>query len=174
MGIEELLLLQVLILPLIWLAPPFGRRFGIEAERIQRLLLLFPVAFLVLQFLSLPPPHLSLTHSRMDHHTSPAHSLHTCSLTIALLFFCFVLVFRLLCAEVVLLSGSERECLHTSMPFPQKITHMHTTTCLFFTLDRPNNVIVPVLQTERYCHDLLLRKASHSLFHSLTTTLLLL
>ena len=89
--------------------------------------------------------------------------------------FCFVLlVFRLLCAEVVLLSGSERVCLHTSMPFPQKITHMHTTTCLFFTLDRPNNVIVPVLQTERYCHDLLLRKASHSLFHSLTTTLLLL
>ena len=87
---------------------------------------------------------------------------------------CFVLVFRLLCAEVVLLSGSERVCLHTSMPFPQKITHMHTTTCLFFTLDRPNNVIVPVLQTERYCHDLLLRKASHSLFHSLTTTLLLL
>ncbi len=46
MGIEDLLLLQVLILPLIWLAPTFGRRFGIEAERIQRLLLLFPVALL--------------------------------------------------------------------------------------------------------------------------------
>ena len=46
MGIEDLLLLQVLILPLIWLAPTFGRRFGIEAERTQRLLLLFPVALL--------------------------------------------------------------------------------------------------------------------------------
>jgi|GEM_PF-1972270 len=46
MGIEDLLLIQVLILPLIWFGPAIGRRFSIEAERFERLLLLIPVALL--------------------------------------------------------------------------------------------------------------------------------
>ena len=46
MGIEDLLLLQVLILPLIWLAPTIARRFGIEPERIERAILLIPVTLL--------------------------------------------------------------------------------------------------------------------------------
>ena len=46
MGIEDLLLIQVLILPLIWLGPAIGRRFGIEAERIERPLLFLPVVLL--------------------------------------------------------------------------------------------------------------------------------
>tara|TARA_E500000331_G_C17244349_1_gene708491 strand:- start:1083 stop:2171 length:1089 start_codon:yes stop_codon:yes gene_type:complete len=46
MGIEDLLLIQVLILPLIWFGPTIGRRFDIEAERLERFLLLVPVALL--------------------------------------------------------------------------------------------------------------------------------
>ena len=46
MGIEDLLLLQVLMLPLIWIAPTIARRFGIEARRIERAILLIPVTLL--------------------------------------------------------------------------------------------------------------------------------
>ena len=46
MGIEDLLLIQVLILPLIWLGPTIGRRFGIEARRMERPLLFLPVVLL--------------------------------------------------------------------------------------------------------------------------------